>query len=196
MTSMDRLEAEYQKSATRKRVGDVHKIADLLGAYHGKTGQLPLNDKIPRGGALTIVVGAAEVERQLQPQGNPFGPEPVTIASGDLLAALRVELGSQVTLPVDPQKVGNGAPNAYYVRFRANGQYLVAGFLRQPYGDAPALAPTVYGYGLRSKDGDWGALWNTARIADQVPESEREAIRVAGAAEDRRFGQWVERAQD
>ena len=124
-------EASYQRSATAKRVNDVHKIAELLEAYREKTGRLPLDEAIPSGGALTVIVGDPQIERELQPHGNPLGAEAPTLASADMLAALRAELGPALTLPVDPQKVSTGPPNAYYVRFRTGGQYLVAGFLRR-----------------------------------------------------------------
>ena len=196
MMLIARREAEYQRSATGKRINDVHKIADLLEAYSNRTGHLPLDRDIPSGEALTVIVGAPEVERTLQPNGNPLGAEPPSLASAELLAELQAKLGPTVSLPVDPQKVSNGPPNAYYVRFRANGQYLVAGFLRQPHAATVEVWPGVFGYGLRSRDGDWGPIWNRARQLDQVPESEREAIRVVGNAEDRRFGLWVANAQN
>ena len=192
----ERAERDYQKSATAKRVNDVHKIADLLEAYYQRAARLPLDQYIPASGALTVIVGASDVERELQPRGNPLGSEPATVASAEMLAALRAELGPAVTLPVDPQKASNGAPNAYYVRFKPNGQYLVAGFLRQPHAHAAEVAPTVFGYALRSRDGHWGLLWDRARLTSQVSAGEREAIRIAGEAEDRRFSQWVDRARD
>ncbi|NEX92900.1 hypothetical protein [Caulobacter sp. 17J65-9] len=188
------MEARYQQSASAKRVNDVHKIADLLEAYYARTGRLPLDQRIPPSGYLTVIVGAPKVERRLQPRGNPLGREAPVLASAEMLAALREALGPEVRLPVDPQKAPNGPPNAYYVRFRPNGQYLVTGFLRQPYDFTIQVAPDVYVYALRSEIGDWGDPWDHARVTRQVPQTEREAIRAAGAAEDRRFGQWVDGA--
>lgn len=194
--TLSSLESRYQNSASAKRINDVHKIADLLESYRARTGRLPLDSDIPPGGALTVIVGAPDVERQLQPRGNPFGPEPPTLASDKLLAALQSVLGPAVRLPVDPQRSGNGAPNAYYVRFRADGQYLVAGFLRQPHDAAVEIYPGVFGYALRSKEGEWGPIWDKARTVSQVSQREREAIRIRGIAEDKRFARWVENARN
>lgn len=189
-----RAEIAYQKSASAKRVNDTHKIAELLEAYQTKTGRLPLDHHIPPdGGALTIIIGTPEAERMQQQNGNVFGPEMPELRSRELLAALRAELGPTTTLPVDPQIAPTGgAPNAYYVRFRANGQYIVAGFLRRAYAPSLQLMPDIYAYALKSKEGDWGPIWNKARELSDVPKDERESIRIAGEAEDRRFGQWVE----
>ncbi|MDO9166047.1 MAG: hypothetical protein Q7U13_08065, partial [Rhodoferax sp.] len=165
-------EAEYQGGADAKRVNDVHKIAELLDAYQLKTGRLPFHERVEQPGALaaTVIIGAPKVERELPSQGNPLGQDAITLSSSDLLAVLRPVLGADLELPIDPQRARNGAPNAYYVRFKRGGRYLVAGFLRTPRAYSSQEAPTVFAYALRSGAPavSMGHIWDKARTTKSI----------------------------
>lgn len=190
-------EARFQTAADAKRINDVHKIAELIEVYQDKTGHSPFEgpgaSKLD--GPFTVLVGAPKAERELAPRGNPLGQEPPAARSADLLGVLRAELGTHVTLPIDPQRGETGAPNAYYVRFKPGGEYLVAGFLRRPNATAAPLVPGVYGYAVRSERGAWGGpIWAHARTISQVSEAERLAIAEGGQWADQQFSQYIDLA--
>lgn len=193
-------EPKFQAGADAKRVNDIHKIADLLEAYQAKTGHLPFDDRLGPGkaSAFTVMIGGPKAERKMMGRGNPLGREPPQAGAGDLLRVLRPVLGADLELPVDPQRAENGAPNVYYVRFKPNGQYLAAGFLRAPQPHTTQVAPGVFAYALRSAVGIGGGwlIWDSARPLASVTPSERAAIRANGDAEDRRFGRYMKITTD
>ncbi len=189
----ERLEADFQTAADAKRVNDVHKIGELLEAYRAKTGRLPFEEKMPAGSILTVLVAAPKAQAELEGRGNPLGVDPPGAFAGHLLAELRPVVGDEAVLPVDPQRGATGAPNAYYVRFKPGGQYLVAAFLRQPRANATRIAPGVYVYALRSHTGAWGGeIWAGARTPAGVPTAEREHIRAQGDFADAQFGKYMQ----
>lgn len=183
-------EARFQTTADAKRISDVHKIAELVEAYQVKTGHLPYDD---HAGTMTVLVGAPKAEAELASRGNPLGQEPPSVTSADLLRVLRPVLGEQLTLPVDPQRGGTGPPNAYYVRFKPGGQYMVAGFLRRPNATAAVFAPGVFAYAVRSERGAWGGpIWAHARTLSQISTDERDWIRDRGQKADAHFGRYMD----
>lgn len=188
-------EADFQTAADAKRINDVHKIAELVEAYRDKTGRLPFDGLGASGldDPFTVLVGAPKAERELASRGNPLGQEPPTATSADLLRVLRSELGAHVTLPVDPQRGETGAPNAYYVRFKPGGEYMVAGFLRRPNAIAAPIAPGVSAYAVRSEQGAWGGpIWAHARAVSQVSEAERLRIAQHGQWADEQFARYMD----
>lgn len=192
---LERAEAAYQTDADAKRVNDVHQIAELLEAYRNKVGHLPLMDTMGpnKTTALTVVITSAAEQGEQMSRGNPLAQEVPTLGASDLLAVLRPTLGAALELPIDPQRKPNGAPNAYYVRFKPGDRYLIASFLRHPAPFTTRVAPTVFSYTLRSTaDGeDMGVGWDQARSVAEVPPAERATIAAAGRAADARFGRYM-----
>ncbi len=189
----ERLEADFQTAADAKRVNDVHKIAELLEAHRAKTGQLPFEQKMPADSILTVLIAAPKAQAELEGRGNPLGVDPPGAFAGQLLAELRPVIGDEAVLPVDPQRGATGAPNAYYVRFKPGGQYLVAAFLRRPRAGATAVAPGVYAYALRSETGAWASpIWAGARKLADVSAEEREHIRAQGDFADAQFRKYMQ----
>lgn len=189
----EQLEAEFQTAADAKRVNDVHKIAELLEAHRAKTGRLPFEAEMPANAVLTVLIAAPKAQAELKGRGNPLGGEPPGAFAKDLLIDLRASAGDAVVLPVDPQRGATGAPNAYYVRFKPGGQYLVAGFLRRPRANTAPLAPGVYAYALRSEAGAWGGeIWPAARKLAEVPADERQWIKDSGERADATFGRYMQ----
>ena len=189
----EHLEENFQTAADAKRVNDVHKIAELLEAHRAKTGLLPFEKKMPANSLLTVLVATPKAEAELEGRGNPLGREPPGAFASHLLAELRPVVGSDLVLPVDPQRAATGAPNAYYVRFKPGGEYLVAAFLRQPRAGTTAVAPGVYAYALRSESGAWtSGIWAGARKLADVAVEEREHIRTQGDFADAQFGKYMQ----
>lgn len=189
------LERGYQRGADAKRINDVHVIAERLEAYQRITGHTPYSSLAPAGSkqAVTIIVGAPAVERELVRRGNPLGQETISAASADLLDVLRPVLGAKMALPVDPQRVNTGPPNAYYIRLLPAGGYLVVGYLRTPTPHTTEVWPTAFAYALRSEVGNWDApVWSTARTMAEVPVSERALIRMGGEQEEAKFRRYME----
>lgn len=189
----EHLEADFQTAADAKRVNDVHKIAQMLEAHRAKSGLLPFERKMPADSILTVLVAAPKAQAELEGRGNPLGVDPPGAFAGQLLAELRPVVGDEAVLPVDPQRGATGAPNAYYVRFKPGGEYLVAAFLRQPRAGATVVAPGVYAYALRSETGAWvGPIWAGARKLVDVSAEEREHIRAQGEFADAQFGKYMQ----
>lgn len=197
---LQRGEAMFQAGADAKRVNDVHKIAEMLEAYRKKTGHLPFSDELGPGKAqaITVLICAPTAEVKLRAQGNPLGREPPSRNASDLLVALRPALGDDLVAPIDPQRVANGAPPAYYVRLKPGDRYLVAAFLRSPRPHTTRVARTVYAYAIRSSDvaaPGW-SIWANSRSVASVSLSERREIRTRGDAEDGKFGRYMNTATD
>lgn len=186
------LEASFQAAADAKRVNDVHKIAEMLEAHRAKTGKLPFEMRMPANSSLTVLIAAPKAQAELEGRGNPLGQDPPGAFASHLLAELRPVAGQVLVLPVDPQRGATGAPNAYYVRFKPGGQYLVAAFLRRSHANTTTVAPGIYAYALRSETGAWGGdIWAGARKLAEVSGEERARIRTAGDQADSGFARYM-----
>ncbi|MFT4251639.1 MAG: hypothetical protein QM608_04055 [Caulobacter sp.] len=193
------VEDAFQADADAKRKADVHEIAERVEAYRVRAGRPPFADRLESGGgAYTVIIGAPKAEQALMSEGNPLGGDQPAAGAVDLGRELRAVLGGDGSLPVDPQRgATGGAPNAYYLRVKPGGQYLVAAFLRRPDDRAVQVAPGIWAYALRSEAGAWGApIWNHARTLAQVSPEERGAIIEAGRKAEAKFARYARTRSD
>ncbi len=149
------LEGKYQADASAKRINDVHKITSLLETYKQATGHYPLYDPSPAPKGLIraptmVVIGTPEAEAAILKRPNVFGIAVNEANSQTLITALESALKKEIALPVDPQKISTGAPNAYFVFFLFNDEYVTLTFLYEPNEYTTPLAPHVNAYALTS----------------------------------------------
>jgi|GEM_PF-1646726 len=153
--SATKLEEGYQASASAKRINDVHKITTLIEAYKQADGHYPFYDPstTPEGfikAPTMVIIGTPEAEAAISKKPNVFGITVNEASSSLLISMINNTLKREITLPVDPQKVPTGAPNAYYVFFFSNDDYVAITFLYEPSRYTTPLAPHVNAYALSS----------------------------------------------
>lgn len=119
------------------RIADVHRIAQLLEEYKEKAGHYPFYNPAPvregyvKTGTL-IGLASEKAERELSKQPNPFGISAAVGFSGYLEDVMSEKLGLPIDLPYDPEDQAIYAPNAYYIYFSVEDDYIVMAFLRTP----------------------------------------------------------------
>jgi hypothetical protein len=149
------LEQKYQADADAKRVNDIHKISTLLEKHKQATNHYPFYDITPAPeefikAPTMVVIGTSEAESEIAKRPNVFGITVNEANSKQLRTALQNALQQKITLPVDPQKIPTGAPNAYYVFFLAQDQYVALTFLYEPNEYTTPLTTHVNVYALSS----------------------------------------------
>jgi hypothetical protein len=188
-------ERGYQNGATNKRINDTHRIAEAIEVFRRETGALPYAaaGRPPGHEDLPVVV------RIVSPASDgrlAFGPPPFQLESfvdvpGPRFSARLSEANrAPVRIPVDPQRVSNGRPNAYYVIFPASGGYAVMSFLARDVAGSTKVQRGVHIYAVGK---DWPAGFMPGLPIRPIPtgslsESERQEIARLGAAADERFG--------
>lgn len=120
----------YQADMDQIRQENVAEIMDLIKEYDDKTGKFPLQEMAVEKPVMVMIGHSLELEEQ-------YANDPVLkrdalwTHSSDLEQTLSEELGRQITLPRDPQKVATFAPNVY-IYFVAGNQVNVITHLYHP----------------------------------------------------------------
>jgi hypothetical protein len=139
-----------------KRVNDVHKIAALFEEYKAANGRYPYQDETPAEPGKTkvpvmAVIAMPAAEELLSQMPSPFGISSGRIYARQLIEVLERDLKRDVALPVDPQKMLDEAPNAYYAFFPPEGGYVVVCFLYEPNEYTVAASPHANAYAVASE---------------------------------------------
>jgi hypothetical protein len=191
-------ERSYQAGATNKRVNDTHTIAEAIEVFRHQTGALPYekSGKSPGRENLPVVVRIVSPmsDGRLAVGPPPFQLETFVDVPGPRFSARLSEANqAPVRIPVDPQRVANGRPNAYYVIFPADGGYAVFSFLDRSVSGSTAVARAthIYAVGKDWPEGFMPGLPVKPIRTGSLPQREREAIARAGKAADQRFGRYT-----
>ncbi len=108
---------KYQIDASKKRYADIIKIAQLLEEHMEATGSLPFMNETPSDTPLYEVVplGQKGTLAQIKENGTPFGFPLHRFDPVQLISKLEKGLERDISLPIDPQKVGTDFAPAYFV---------------------------------------------------------------------------------
>lgn len=145
----------YQFDAAKKRYADILKITDLIEEYIATTGAMPeLDSTVPAGTAEyavyeVAVLGQEEAVNAVFRNGTPFGFSLRKFRPQVLQTVLSEGLSRQVSLPIDPQRVGTHFAPVYFVFFRrpqddAAARYIVMGTFAQPVARSTMVADGVH----------------------------------------------------
>lgn len=135
--------AKYQFWASPKRYADIYKIATLLEEYIQVTGEVPILGSDLLGGKpvyQVVVLGQPEAVANIEENGTPFGFSLWRKDARFLITVLEQGLGRDISLPIDPQRIGTNFSPTYFV------------FLRRKNGDTPAhyVVFGTFGHPVRS----------------------------------------------
>ena len=124
------LDAQYQRDMDLIRRDHAHQIADVIREYAEKTGHLPFQEQAEDRPFMVLIGHSPEHEDHFA--NDPVLQRDAQWANSSLLESmLKKELGREVQLPRDPQKVPTYAPNVY-VYFISGNQMVVLSHLYYP----------------------------------------------------------------
>lgn len=152
------VEDSYQADKDKVRIDDVHYIVQLVEDYKKSTGRYPLEDEYDK----LHLLGDSELQKNKStiPIISIIHKDDDFIASileqlpydfievhpASLNARLQEVLGGDVSLPTDPQTVGNSSrPNIYRYQF-LNGEYVVTAHLYEQNGYSEKIDEYYYKY--------------------------------------------------
>ena len=124
------LDAKYQQDMDPIRRDHAHQIADVIREFADQTGHLPFQEQAKDEPFMVLIGHSQEHE-------DHFANDPVLKRGGQwansslLESMLEKELGRDVQLPRDPQKVPTYAPNVY-IYFISGNQMTVVSHLYYP----------------------------------------------------------------
>ena len=144
----------YQHDASKKRFADIYKLAALIDAYITQTGTIPELSPVGSNDIYDIVVlGQPRAVDQIFENGTPFNFSSIRHRAPALIAVLERDLGRNIRLPIDPQKVGNNFHPVYFVLLRnahsgKPANYIILGTFAQSVTGSQQVAPDVHLLGL------------------------------------------------
>lgn len=153
----------YQLDAAKKRYADILTIAGKLEAFVDRSGQMPvLNPSVPANGPdaqiyEVAILAQPEAVEHIFRYGTPFGFSLAKFRPQVLLNTMADVLGSPLTLPIDPQRVGvNFAPGYFVFLRRATADmpahFIVLATFAQPVARSTQVAPNVHIMAIGSHD--------------------------------------------
>ena len=136
-------DALFQADADTRRLVHLKYYAELIEAYHAKTGRYPLQGRSSRG--LNVFVSNPDQRAQMErwtARGNPDNPTD-TAPFKDLIAELAKGLEREVPEYYDPQRIATDRPN-FYIYLVTGDAYFFAVHVSEPYPFAKPAGKGTY----------------------------------------------------
>lgn len=130
------MEAQYQRDIDRVRKQHALEMGVIIMDFIQKTGKPPFQDEAKEKPVLVIIGRTPEQEKGYESEPT-ISRDAIYKRSSELESLLSKELGRNIELPREPQKVPTFAPNVY-IYFVTDTQFSVAVHLANPTPNAVA----------------------------------------------------------